>query len=118
MPICSHFSSILGSFWGRFAFMGKAVWGRLMVFLSSNGTEWRLQMIESSHYREASLRSSIHGAAKDMSLRRLPALTKSTVVMRRVELQFYEEGDPSTLRTEKGIPNCNFGRKCGETRAT
>src|SRR5215469_14406743 len=33
--------------------MGKAVWGRLIVFFSSKGTDWRLQMIESFHYSVA-----------------------------------------------------------------
>src|SRR5580693_2952296 len=36
--ICSHRASILGSFWGRLAFIGKAVLGRLMVAFSSSGT--------------------------------------------------------------------------------
>src|ERR1035438_2708745 len=38
MLICSQRSSILGSFCGRFAFMGKAVLGKLMVDFRSIGT--------------------------------------------------------------------------------
>ena len=40
--------------------------------------------------------------------------TKCTVEMHvKVELQFYEEGDPPNFRVvEWSAPNCNFGRKC------
>src|SRR5882724_9020131 len=53
MPVCSHFSRILGSFWGRLAFMGKSVFGRLSVDFRSSGT--RLispQIVDFFHYRE------------------------------------------------------------------
>src|SRR6185437_13641454 len=43
-------SRILGSFWGRFAFIGKPVLGRLMVDFRS--TRWELQTLAALHYRE------------------------------------------------------------------
>src|SRR5271165_2843285 len=38
MRIASHFSSRLGSRWGRFAFIGKSVFGRFSVDFRSSGT--------------------------------------------------------------------------------
>src|SRR5712692_10812219 len=53
MPICSQRARAAGSFWGRLAFMGKSVLGRLIVDFRSSGT--RLispQIVDFFHYRE------------------------------------------------------------------
>src|SRR4029077_8558137 len=52
MPICSQRARIFGSFCGRFAFMGKAVLGRITVIFSSSGTRWGSPKGLIFHYRE------------------------------------------------------------------
>src|ERR1700739_651025 len=52
MPIPSQRAKILGSFCGRFAFMGKSVVGRLSVNFSSSGTRRSSPKWLIFHYRE------------------------------------------------------------------
>src|SRR6266481_4979437 len=53
MPICSQRARAAGSFWGRLAFMGKSVLGRLMVDFRSRGTRMiSPQIVDFFHYRE------------------------------------------------------------------
>src|SRR5258708_25825304 len=53
--ISSHRSKILGSFWGKPAFMGKLVLGRLIVDFRSSGTRFEFsQILDLFHYREQS----------------------------------------------------------------
>src|SRR5690348_1735704 len=53
MPISSQRASILGSFCGRFAFMGKSVLGRFSVALSSCGNESLSNFRVSLHYSDS-----------------------------------------------------------------
>ena len=79
-------SSIFGSFWGRFAFMGKAVFGRLMVVFSSRALVDVSQMIESFHYREPRQERLCELDREGMSIRELEHYEMHCVTRKKVTI--------------------------------
>src|SRR6266404_5313460 len=82
--ISSHRSKILGSFWGKPAFMGKLVLGRLIVDFRSGGTRFEFsQILDLFHYREQS-KGRLFSPGKTASYRKhwslLQSCTEGTLV--------------------------------------
>src|SRR5215469_2798715 len=97
--------------------MGKAVWGRLIVFFSSKGTDWRLQMIESFHY---SVAGCVHALGQQRTcLSEIRRKAKTLFRSGRIEVQFPISGTSCSPTGSRGASD--FGkliRKMGGLKAT